>query len=77
MNFPNRHLILAAIFIVVYLQGRNLLKMLNLGGAIPNKSIADGVIHSVVFLSILYAYDMFGPKRAAMHGKNNGGSCGM
>ena len=71
----NQQLTFVALYMVVALQGRNLLKMLNLSKMVPANSVQDALVHGLVFVILLYLVGMLRRRFALLEGsawKSNG-----
>ena len=61
--------VLVALYMIVSLQGRNLLKSLKLGRYVQSGTATDALVHGVVFIGLLYLVGMLS-KRVAMYKPN-------
>lgn len=64
----NQQLTFVALYMVVALQGRNLLKMLNLSKMVPANSVQDALVHGLVFVILLYLVGMLRRRFALLEG---------
>ena len=66
--------VLVALYMIVSLQGRNLLKGLKLNKFVKANSVQDALVHGIVFIGLLYIVGMLS-RRVAMYTKSEDCGC--
>ena len=68
--------VLVALYMIVSLQGRNLLKSLKLSRYVQSGTATDALVHGVVFIGLLYLVGILS-KRVAMYKPNQSRAKGV